>query len=38
LYDVALRADFTIGGFIFYLTVENLKYGGSVVPMVKGVD
>ena len=80
--DPALRADFTIGGFIFYLTVENLKkgecrvlttidndttqpmgmtaytdvsefmkgvsfenktvyiipYGGSVVPMVKGVD
>ena len=79
--DEALRADFTIGGFIFYLTVENLKkgecrilttidgettgpmgmqaftdvkefvkdvdftnktvyiipYGGSVVPMVKGV-
>lgn len=80
--DEALRADFTIGGFIFYLTVENLKkgncrilttidndttqpmgmtaytdpvefikgvdftgkrvyvipYGGSVVPMVKGID
>ena len=80
--DAALRADFTIGGFIFYLTVENLKkgecrvlttidnetanpmgmtaftdakelvkgvdftgktvyvipFGGSVVPMVKGVD
>jgi nickel-dependent lactate racemase len=80
--DSALRADFTIGGFIFYLTVENLKkgecrvlttidndttrpmgmtaytdvaelmrgidftdktvyiipYGGSVVPMVEGVD
>ncbi len=80
--DSALRADFTIGGFIFYLTVETLKkgdcrilttidndvtkpmgmtaytdaaefvkevdftdktvyimpYGGSVVPMVKGVD
>jgi len=80
--DPALRADFTIGGFIFYLTVENLKkgevrilttidndttepmgmkaftdasafaqgidftgksvyvipYGGSVVPMVEGVD
>ncbi|MCR5771726.1 MAG: nickel-dependent lactate racemase [Butyrivibrio sp.] len=82
ILDSALRADFTIGGFIFYLTVENLKkgqcrihttidndttepmgmkaytelsdfvkgidftdktvyiipYGGSVVPMVKGVD
>ena len=25
--DEALRADFTIGGFIFYLTVENLKKG-----------
>ena len=25
--DAALRADFTIGGFIFYLTVENLKKG-----------
>ena len=25
--DPALRADFTIGGFIFYLTVENLKKG-----------
>ena len=80
--DPALRADFTIGGFIFYLTVENLKkgevrilttidndttepmgmkafsdassftqgidftgksvyvipYGGSVVPMVEGID
>lgn len=23
--DPALRADFTIGGFIFYLTVENLR-------------
>ena len=80
--DSALRADFTIGGFIFYLTVENLRkgecrilttidndtaqpmgmnaftdaadfvqgidftgkrvyvipYGGSVVPMVRGID
>ena len=80
--DSALRKDFTIGGFIFYLTVENLKkgecrilttidndttypmgmqaytdarkllegidftdklvyiipYGGSVVPMVRGID
>lgn len=80
--DPALRADFTIGGFIFYLTVENLKkgecrilttidndttepmgmkaytdpsefvknvdftgktvyvipFGGSVVPMIKGID
>ena len=80
--DPALRDNFTIGGFIFYLTVENLKkgkcrvlttidnetlqpmgmtaysdvselmrgvsfadkkvyiipYGGSVVPMVRGVD
>ena len=80
--DPALRDNFTIGGFIFYLTVENLKkgecrvlttigndtaqpmgmtaysdvselmkgvnftnktvyiipYGGSVVPMVQGVD
>ncbi|MCR5670475.1 MAG: nickel-dependent lactate racemase [Butyrivibrio sp.] len=80
--DPALRADFTIGGFIFYLTVETLKkgecrilttidgdttgpmgmtaftdpsafaadvdftdktvyvipYGGSVVPMVRGID
>lgn len=25
--DEALRADFTIGGFIFYLTVENLRKG-----------
>ncbi len=25
--DAALRADFTIGGFIFYLTVENLAKG-----------
>ena len=25
--DPALRADFTIGGFIFYLTIENLKKG-----------
>lgn len=25
--DPALRADFTIGGFIFYLTVENLHKG-----------
>ncbi|MDO4960451.1 MAG: nickel-dependent lactate racemase [Eubacteriales bacterium] len=25
--DPALRADFTIGGFIFYLTVENLAKG-----------
>ena len=23
--DESLRADFTIGGFIFYLTVESLK-------------
>ncbi len=46
--DPALRADFTIGGFIFYLTVENLKKGECRIlttidnsiaePMVRGVD
>ena len=36
--DAALRADFTIGGFIFYLTVENLKKGECRILTTIGND
>lgn len=36
--DPALRADFTIGGFIFYLTVENLRKASCKILTMIGPD
>jgi hypothetical protein len=33
--DPALRADFTIGGYIFYLTVEQLNKAAHVYTLTK---